>query len=51
MKINSVSGTVGYYFLSNNPIIVVTEGKENESKTENVFKGIIAENFSNLAKI
>lgn len=49
MKINSVSGTVGYYFY-NNPIIVVTEGKENERRLK-WSKGIIAENFSNLAKI
>jgi len=48
---NRASGTVGYYFLSNNHIIVITEGKENESKTENIFKEIIAENFPNLAKI
>jgi len=31
-------------------IIGIPEGKEGEEEEENIFEGIIAENFSNLAK-
>ena len=47
---NRVPGSVEYLKKSNNHIIVVTEGEENERRTEKVFKEMIAKNFPNLAK-